>query len=1637
MANGDAAAVELVTATNFARNFPALSSPIVERDHLLDTLAQVPSADTPVMFLEGADGGGATTLLAQFARKYGAQCFALFVKPASRFSYSPDYLRLMLAEQIWFHLHGTRLDQEFVDITQYESLVLQLRKRIRSGAAYILVDGVHQIAKDDPRLAEIFADVLPVGMDGFRFIITGRQDDLARHLKAIKSKPYQLLKFADHESRQLLADLPISPEEREQLLKLCEGNPGRLSSVRRLITSGTPADTILQSEPSRYLEFLGLEFGPIAMLTETQRLLLAVLAFSRHALSMEELIGIVPLAVIDDLNAIKHSCTFVVLDESNRSIEFRSEAHRKLAENSLKAYKQQALGLQVEALIREPDSSAAVRLLPSYYQSLNQQQAIIDLLSKEHYAKLLELTQSISALKARAALGARSALELRQATEVLQFALQRSVFSAVADIEELQSEVSALVALGQSQRALDMAAQGATKEKRLFLLAEYARRTKEQGGVVDGQVVAYIRELAAGLDFHELDEAAIRLSENLLFVDPDLALLIVDNALRSESSAAVKDAAFAHLSITASLHSASDESLEERPRSRIGDERLQGLIASLTSIVADFSFAETTRVAMEMEIGRRIYFLRHLVAANTKRANVLDVVDFALDQLVANTTYTPKARDLADLAIPLATPGHDLGRVKQLVRRLEGQVGLVEKGAPSADLMRLQMSLAHAELAYDVELARSRISEAYYAVAGMDNLEIRLLCLAAMSYALSRMDQNGILEGADGFRAVILDDLKRDVEVLLEATASHYQVAFPILKALSSQDPVGTLSLVQKLNTENRRDRALADIARHLIAEPWSEVNAQQLHASITNIVDPDLQNDCIVGVMRGLSRSKHASEWAHEATRIMRRARKAPPACEVAVHAAVLGAKLQLADIVNDASAHFDATVEAIDSLPYKLDLLFRMSAACASVDVPLAGRYYDAGRVLKDTSSLSSTAATEILHACLLLLIRAFRGLIKADQLPDDYLDRFAGLSEQLPCTVTRAILYNELVCKAWCEGRTELVATIVNRWCRPLLDATHDNALLYAEVIEALFPALYCAHPVSAYALLPSLSVVNRAHALVRVSEMVLRKLSPGEPAEGIEEDRVKVTHEQLIDLIVLMEHAPTDWSFYAILNRTAKAASHRENRTRVSGQQRVDFANRVQQLIVAKLPDLANIRHQGYVVASQARVLSIQVDSKLEEWNALIAQASAISNIADRAYVYLEIVQCMPSKYLAEQRSLAVRAHADVCAIPSVADRYGRLESYIRTVRKIAPAEARAAIKQALLLTFEHNQPQTAAAYRRSLVDLAEAMESDIVDQLAEAIDDDPARADAKSDIKNTVEIVKLRKKLAAANDGKQDEEALTSAHLPGASWRNLSALVAGRLETKAPDRMMKYVNAAGAFSLREAYPVLSWFIENCTRRFTTAQDVGQQILPLSEVLLLSTEIAASVIAQAPSKRTPGLEATSPLDDAFVVKPGERDAALEHVRQWLRFAPNGPITYCDPYFDQSDVELLRIVLAERPESSMRVLTSMKSVAGAGRHFTYESFMQEWSDRVDQDPPETEVLAIVGAGTDEVLVHDRWLIVGERGLRLGTSFKSLGIGKLSEISPVTGDECAAIVRELDHYFSRRRMVNGQRVTYASINL
>ena len=96
-----------------------------------------------------------------------------------------------------------------------------------------------------------------------------------------------------------------------------------------------------------------------------------------------------------------------------------------------------------------------------------------------------------------------------------------------------------------------------------------------------------------------------------------------------------------------------------------------------------------------------------------------------------------------------------------------------------------------------------------------------------------------------------------------------------------------------------------------------------------------------------------------------------------------------------------------------------------------------------------------------------------------------------------------------------------------------------------------------------------------------------------------------------------------------------------------------------------------------------------------------------------------------------------------------------------------------------------------------------------------------------------------------------------------------------------------------------------------------------------------------------------------------------------------------------------------------------------------------MEAWSAVCSQDPPETDVIAISNFENTKGVIHDRWLITKGRGLSLGTSFKSLGEGKLSEVSEMDPGRASIVEATLDQFITRQRIVDGLKMGYVSFTL
>ncbi|MGH8480187.1 MAG: hypothetical protein ACREXK_11575 [Gammaproteobacteria bacterium] len=138
---------------------------------------------------------------------------------------------------------------------------------------------------------------------------------------------------------------------------------------------------------------------------------------------------------------------------------------------------------------------------------------------------------------------------------------------------------------------------------------------------------------------------------------------------------------------------------------------------------------------------------------------------------------------------------------------------------------------------------------------------------------------------------------------------------------------------------------------------------------------------------------------------------------------------------------------------------------------------------------------------------------------------------------------------------------------------------------------------------------------------------------------------------------------------------------------------------------------------------------------------------------------------------------------------------------------------------------------------------------------------------------------------------------------------------------------------------------------------------------------------------------------------------------------------------------DVYPAAIAAASRatlPEDRLH-LTSIKHHRDSGVPKPWdEEYRRCWIQNVsDHSPPDTEIVLFGVAPGGESPIHDRWVLSGEKGLRLGTSINSLGM-KLSEISILSSEEAIVRLQEVEAYTrGRLREHLGRRVEYSIFNL
>ncbi len=1616
---------EIMDLTTVSTSFPHLLSPQIVRENILDAIDMTFAGEAQVLIVEGSEGIGKTTLLAQFAQRHSNRAISLFIKSASHWAYDPLILKRDLCNQLhWVLLQEELRPSEITSDDMLRDYITALQRRARLNDYYFVIDGLHEIPQENEPVREVILDMLPWSLSGFRFLFSGEANQIPKQrMQHVISKISQLPPFSFDETKRYFSDLNLDDYIIEKLHKSYRGFPSKLASARRILSSN--AQKYLQDFPNIFPNPHEIEWREVDANNNQQVILLAIVAHEVRELTTTDLSRIMDITS-EKVTELIQSLNFVLTDTQNDVVSFVSEEFRKFVSVQLRHLKDTVSEFVITDLLRDPEGDSALAYLPEHLEQAGKPKELIEYLSPERFTKIVERTQSLSIVRQKAALGVQASLELHRDDDLLRFSIQESMISELDKAEVWRSEVEARMALGDYTSALALAQRTAMKEDRLHLLAIIAKVKLEHNITPEIELKEQIRQLYNQIDPAKLGERAIDIAADLFYSFRDLAINLVEKSTTRNDDENALDWAFARLSIAASKvgdKRIQSNDMVEDIRSRIKDPKARSFSAAASLLLGEYSAKEIIAEVEKLDSAIvKMLLLRQWALDNKRRTDACDVIDFGLQLAIKTTKHAFNARDYREIASPLPFVSES-SKAKSLVSVFDSQKSTIEHIGPTEDYIRLQLVLAHCESKFDFEAAGNRIIDVYLHIDDLKDLATKTNCMARLAALLVDIDPRRLLDRQDNLHTCVFDDLLTGTNLILETTGDHYQNTSGIIQSVAKTRRDLALDFATRLNTEDRRDKALFDIIKTSLRVSLNKIDLQFVDNLRDKLEDLDLKDEAILAVIeRFFDEDENIDVFMPYILRFITHIDTIQNAIErcraycLAFSILVKRDHEKYASITSSILKNLDISWQAIDEGWLKVNNGFKIAESLATVSAETAQMYIDKTETARNEFKISDSGTAQTYLCCLLLAIRAYGGLLPYRVATQPDLERLTQLVDRLPSNGDRAALWADLALRCSISKKSDECRQIVAEHVRPLIDdISSDNPGRKTEVIVLTAPALYRAQPKAALELISKLPRQSKNSAYSHIVSFILQKISLSDPYDASRRQGYDIDYEDILEIFDLMDLMEIDATISNFVKLIVDSVISGKNKPggMLTREQRNNLVYRLQEIVKNKLPSPRYIKHEGYRILTQAYILRLQTSHHQiqQKWLDLIDEARSIPNLNDKAYVLSNIATILPPEKF-DRKQLIQEAKGISDNVPVLLERINLYHNLAKCVETIDKSLFRKYLELAMQLTHQKNDSNFYDV-QKDIIDLAYQKDPTFAATLASSIDDDPVR----KRLNQRIQLFKAKERMIDPRESDAEKD------IPGhiysqAAWMALTVLNTERVNTVKFEHTREFIRIASTLSMKESYPILAWVIENAVKRFATTEQARKYLRPVFDSILLGAELAGrmTVPFTIPSLQFQDRIITISNNKSLVLQSGDREKAVQFMKDWFEYQVQEYLKIQDPYFGLNDLEFLKLLISVNPNCEVYVLTGLANQEKSSKSLK-EIYRDYWHQNIsDQRPPDTEVV-IVGNQQGRAPFHDRWLITKGGGLRLGTSLNSLG-RKVSEISHMSSEEVLEREHILDKY-------------------
>lgn len=1604
---------------------PRIRERLISREQYLEFL-EGQLEENKVLCVQGVEGVGVTTTLALFAKRHGSHCASYFNNGWSRYLLNPKAIVSSLQSQLEFASANIEDGDNEKNLTTW---VYRLNKMTRGKNCYfyfvfdgfdnlpvVFVDGIKSV------LTPLFS------VSNARFVFSGNVQNLKQLLPegTILKQTNELFKFQENDVDGYLRD--VDPDMKAEDISIFY-NLSKKGNARLL--------TILTEKFQKYGmqkirdfyqygedDFYAEDYEWIEAQERIVQQLMALLAFCEIPMNRQMVRKTLNLSD-DNVNGVLTLCSDYVGETEEGTIELRSDDFKKYLREKMSGLKNDIELLLIDVIEKSTDMGEQFVYLPALYKHVKDNKQLVDYLTSENVQHYLVAQQSQAALNAQCEYGYNACTDFEtQAAAYFRFAINRSVSRELEKNELSDTEIEALIAIGDDERAYGLTQSVFLVEERLkclLIIAQYGQHLSES---MREEIDQQIDVLTASINFEYIPDKALELAKLMLPVKMEKALEIIDRVAKVTKDRQQIDRLYTAISISFNNEGNADDNMTQRAdiaNSKIEDDDLRKMASVMRTIMKESTAAQVVAKMKELPASSQLYFLRFWIPNHKDLDDIGEAVEYAV-RLVIDTSLmmTPKVTLLKMYCKPLSKMNEE--QVRKVVSLIDAVVANIK--FPTVEYVKLQIQVVSALMKIDETDAKNRVENLYLEIDDLKDKALQAHCKALLLRNYEKMGdkiENWVMSGSE-----LKKDILKDIFDVLENSAYHLKVVEGPIAALVCTDENFVKVVIEKMNTVERQSRAYLRAALEYVWQKdvkcldWSYFvrMLNKVSYDTTDRYKPVLELVNKVTEVKDGDKSLLKKVYKHY-PKLKQVVELADVMCYIFSTLYVWLSKYYAgidliedtaeADNVNGFKAIVKADLERawnqISVPSMKVDTGYQIAKVLSKISMKNEANEYAAKATdVRKNQWLSSVSCLTAYTMSFGLYVHSLGILIRSGLCKDEDIEEFKKLMDYDGNDVDSIILWSRVALEFYGVNDIERFNSIMNRFVSKVSEKNFSD-WDQKRMLYHIAPAMFLNSEALFYDRLKKFDDCLWNACIEHTARYIQTKY-PYSEYTGNSEIEVQVALEKsdYDKLLDLMRHTKDDGFIFALTDTMTKAIKQNLGNKLTREMQRALWSE-MADVVKDRLPMVGGIQHNGYKIACLAMIDSSKPGGKLIG-DQIKQEIEDIGNRADQAFLYAHMACYMPNT--AQRSEFIELAMQKAEGLDYTFDKFNRFSLCMQDSFVAAKSKVKE-IGKKVMNSLKSDGNGLYSDYQR-LLDLVRDHDEQLADTMLEMVDDDPARVQYKKRLR--LRMQSNRKIEAAKNDLVQVSR-LNNDEQARFFEKQMEYLVKNKTIARDFDTTQSVLKQVYLHPITDTQDAVLYFMENLHRKNQTNKKHHTLLREMHQAIIDNLKIVLAIASGTKEKleRVNRIMSERRDENSDFVHIGEGAKWVERILDWYKEHTYDVLHIIDPYFHAEDLYIVKMLMDVNNKLNCSILTC-KDVDAHRDDSLSDVFQNGWNRWASELPGRIEVKSCCYKQDQKnTPFHDRWWVLQDTesdeavGLRMA-SISTMG-NRIAEVSEMNDDD------------------------------